>query len=143
MMIKRYFLLSVLLLAPILAVPASVLAVDVIPGRVCNKDKGERDASPRDSTLCTDNRTTTNNPNNNPLFGPEGVLTGIISLLSVIVGIAAVIMIILGGLKFITSGNNAQDVATARERVIYALVALVIAALAQVIVRFVLRDDIF
>jgi hypothetical protein len=47
-------------------------------------------------------------------------------------------MIILGGLKYITSGGDAQKVASAKSALIYAIVGLVIVALAQAIVRFVL-----
>lgn len=74
----------------------------------------------------------------NPLFGPDGILTKIINIISLLVGIAATIMIIIGGLRFITSGSNPQDAAGARETVLYALVGLVVAAMAQIIVRFIL-----
>ena len=76
----------------------------------------------------------------NPLFGPDGVLTSAISIMSIVVGIAAVIVIIVGGLKLVTSGSNPQDVAKARETIIYAIVGLVIALLAQVIVQFFLKE---
>ncbi len=74
----------------------------------------------------------------NPIFGSEGILTKIINLVSILVGIAAVISIIVGAFKLITSGYNAQEVTTARELIIYALVGLILAAVAQLIVRLVL-----
>lgn len=77
-------------------------------------------------------------PGSNPIFGPQGFLTEIINLMSIVVGIVAVFAIIFAGIRFITSSNNPQEVTTAREVILYALVALVIAALAQVIVRFFL-----
>lgn len=61
-----------------------------------------------------------------------------LSTLSLIAGVAAVIMIIVAGLKFITAQGDASSIASARSSVIYALVGLVIVALAQVIVHFVL-----
>jgi hypothetical protein len=74
--------------------------------------------------------------------GPENSLTSliakIIEVLSVIVGIAAVIMIIWGGFKFITSGGDAGRLTSAKQTILYALIGLVIVALAQFIVRFVL-----
>lgn len=75
----------------------------------------------------------------NPIYGPDGILTAVINIVSLIVGIVAVIFIIIGGLKMITSGSNPQDVAKARETVIYAIVGVIIALLAQVIVQFVLK----
>ncbi len=126
-MLKRYFLLTALLLVPAISVPATVSAVDVFNKGVCDRSA--------DASVCKDNRQL---GNQNPVFGPEGILTKIINILSIIVGVVAVIIIILAGLRFVTSGSNPQDVANARERIIYACVALVIAGLAQVIVRFII-----
>ena len=58
--------------------------------------------------------------------------------LSLVAGVAAVIMIIIAGLKMITAQGDAGSVASARNTLIYALVGLVIVALAQFIVHFVL-----
>lgn len=70
----------------------------------------------------------------------EGAINFIVNLLTVIVGIVAVIMIIINGLKFITSNGDSNSISSARHGIIYALVGLIIAALAQVIVRFVLSQ---
>jgi hypothetical protein len=61
-----------------------------------------------------------------------------VNIFSIIVGIIAVIMIIVAGLKFITSGGDSGKISSARQTIIYALIGLIIVALAQVIVRFVL-----
>ena len=63
----------------------------------------------------------------------------VINILSLIVGIAAVIMIIVGGLKYVTSGGESASIASAKNTIIYAVVGLVIAALAQFLVQFVLN----
>lgn len=62
----------------------------------------------------------------------------IINIFSVIVGAVAVIMIIWGGLKYVTSGGDSGNVTSAKNTIIYALVGLVVVALAQFIVQFVL-----
>lgn len=62
----------------------------------------------------------------------------IINLLSALVGIVAVIMIIVGGLRYITSGGNDQSVTSAKNTILYAIIGLIIVALAQVLVRFTL-----
>ncbi len=67
------------------------------------------------------------------------LITQIINVLSVIIGIVAVIMIIWGGFKFITSSGDSGNVSSAKNTVIYAIIGLIIVALAQVIVRFVLN----
>ncbi len=68
----------------------------------------------------------------------NGVISRIVNLLSVIVGIVAVVMIIIGGFKYITSGGDSGSITSAKHTIIYAIVGLIIVALAQVIVRFVL-----
>ena len=87
------------------------------------------------STVCKER---TAAKNNNPVFGPDGILTKVINLLSIVVGIAAVVGIMAAGLRFITSGSNPQQVTVAREMVLYAVVGLLTAALAQILVRFLL-----
>jgi len=65
----------------------------------------------------------------------------IVDLISVIVGIIAVIMIIFGGFRYITSGGDSGKVGNAKNSLIYAIVGLIIVALAQLIVRFVLNQS--
>jgi cytochrome bd-type quinol oxidase subunit 2 len=68
----------------------------------------------------------------------NGTITLIINMFSIIVGIIAVIMIVLGGLKYITSSGDANKITSAKNTILYAIVGLVVVALAQFIVRFVL-----
>jgi hypothetical protein len=63
----------------------------------------------------------------------------IINILTIIVGIIAVIMIIVNGIRFITSGGDSNAVNSARNGILYAIIGLVVVALAQVIVRFVIN----
>lgn len=63
-----------------------------------------------------------------------------INLLSIIGGIVAVIMVIVGGIKYTTSGGDTSKTASAKATVIAALVGLVIVALAQIIVQFVMKN---
>lgn len=67
------------------------------------------------------------------------LIRNIVMLLSMIVGVAAIIMVVVSGLKYTTSGGDASSIASAKNTLIYALVGLAIAAMAQFIVRFVLR----
>lgn len=69
----------------------------------------------------------------------NSLVANIVNILSVIVGIIAVIMIIIGGLKYITSSGDSGNVQSAKNTILYAVVGLIIVALAQVIVRFVLN----
>lgn len=68
----------------------------------------------------------------------NSLITTIINIFSVVVGIVAVVMIIWGGLKYITSGGDSGNVTGAKNTILYAIIGLIIVALAQFIVRFVL-----
>jgi len=66
------------------------------------------------------------------------IIHTIVNLLSAIVGVVAVIMIIVGGFRYITSGGNDTSVTSAKNTILYAIIGLVVVALAQIIVRFTL-----
>jgi hypothetical protein len=65
-------------------------------------------------------------------------ITTAINIISFIVGVAAVIMIIIGGFKFITAQGDSAGIASARNTILYAIIGLVVVAMAQFIVKFVL-----
>jgi len=68
----------------------------------------------------------------------NGIITLVINLFSIVVGVISVIMIIIGGLKYITSGGDSGNVTGAKNTILYAIIGLVVVALAQLIVKFVL-----
>ena len=69
----------------------------------------------------------------------SNIIHTIVNLLSVIVGFAAVLMIIVGGFRYITSGGNDASDTSAKNTILYAIIGLVVVALAQLIVRFTLN----
>jgi cytochrome bd-type quinol oxidase subunit 2 len=69
----------------------------------------------------------------------NSIITTIINVFSLVVGVVSVIMIILGGFRYITSGGDSSNVQSAKNTIIYALIGLVVVALAQFIVQFVLN----
>lgn len=71
----------------------------------------------------------------------DSVIATILRILSYVAGIAAVIMIIISGLKYITSGGDASSIASAKTSLIYAIVGIIIVVLAQAIVQFVLKES--
>lgn len=72
------------------------------------------------------------------LFGTGGIVTTITNLLLFIAGALAVIMIIIGGLRYATSGGNASAVTAAKNTILYAIVGLIVAFLAFAAVNFIL-----
>jgi type III secretory pathway component EscT len=69
----------------------------------------------------------------------NGILKNIVNLLSILVGIVSVIMIIVGGFKYITSGGDSSNVQSAKNTIIYAVAGLVVVAISQGLVKFVLN----
>ena len=74
----------------------------------------------------------------NPGSTLDNDIKAVLNILSIIVGIIAVIMIIVGGFRYVTSGGKEESVKGAKNAILYAIIGLVIVALAQIIVRFVL-----
>ena len=71
----------------------------------------------------------------------NNVITNGINIFSAIVGVVAVVMMIFGGFKYITAGGDSGKINSAQQTIIYAVVGLVVVALAQIIVRFVLSES--
>jgi len=78
------------------------------------------------------NGTKTNN-------GINATIKTALNILSIAVGAVAVVMIIIGGFRYTASGGKQESVSGAKNAILYALIGLVIVALAQIIVHFVLN----
>ena len=127
------FALIITLFLPIFYTGTGVLAAQVnVIGQVCQNaaDQGQNpqicDAQP-------------NGPGgNNPIYGPHGVLTVVVNILSIVIGIISVVVIIISGLRMIVSAGDSNSVATAKRAIFYALIGVVVAAMSQVIISFVI-----
>ena len=69
----------------------------------------------------------------------ETVIETVLNILSIFVGIAAVIMIIIAGFRYITSNGDSGAITSSRNTIIYAIVGIIVVALSQTIVRFVIN----
>ncbi len=69
------------------------------------------------------------------------IASKIVNIFSIIVGAVAVIMIIYSGFRYITSGGDSGRVGSAKNSLIYAILGLVVVAIAQLIVHFVLNQS--
>jgi amino acid transporter len=65
-------------------------------------------------------------------------ITSVITILSIFVAAISIVMIMLGGFRYVTSSGSQEAVAGAKRTITYALIGIVVAALAQVLVHFVL-----
>ncbi len=70
----------------------------------------------------------------------SGVANRIVNIFSVVVGTVSVIMIIIGGFRYIISGGDSTGVTAAKNTILYAIVGLVVVLFSQIIVRFVISN---
>jgi heme/copper-type cytochrome/quinol oxidase subunit 2 len=122
---KRLIVLITTLLC--LAVPASVYAYSPLTD-ACGA--GGSNGGAGSTSACTAK-------NADPISGKDGVLRKVSFMLAIFAGIAAVIVIIFSGFQYVTSDGDAQKAANARSGIIGAVIGLVIIAVAQTIVIFV------
>lgn len=65
-----------------------------------------------------------------------GIINGVIGVL----GLAAVIIIIIGGINYMTSSGEAAKVKKAKDTILYGIIGLIICVLAFAIVNFVIAN---
>ena len=126
MMKVKLLLLVLALFSLLLLAPAKTEAFNFFKSgndQICS---GEASASP----VCKKPA----NPNKNPVVDIIQTATSIVALLA---GVLAVIMIIISGFTLVTSGGNPEAVTNSRKRITNAIIGLVIVALAWAIIRFV------
>lgn len=69
----------------------------------------------------------------------NSIAGSVIKILFRVLGAVSVIVIIIGGFRFVVSGGNPDNAKKARESILYAIYGIVIAVAAEAIVRFVLN----
>lgn len=67
----------------------------------------------------------------------EGGVEIVTNVLLFVIGIVAVIMIIIGGIRYTTSNGDASQAKAAKDTILYSVVGLIIAIMAYAIVRWV------
>ena len=73
------------------------------------------------------------------LFGTAGIFTTITNTLLFILGAISVIMIIIGGLRYVISGGDSGAVTAAKNTILYAIVGVIVAILAYAAINFVIN----
>ncbi len=103
--------------------PPSCVSASVTPGGNFVSEGGKSEIAATDPTC--NGKGSTEALNNcyagNPLVKRFDML---INILSAAVGFAVVIMVIVGGIQYITAGSNPQAVAAARKKILNAVIAL-------------------
>ncbi len=134
LIIKRF--VTAIAAIALLAAPAAVLVPSVahadsnVSRNVCKGVLGTDGATAGDTDCSTED-------SDNSF---SALARKIINVFSIVVGTVSVIMIIIGGFRYIISGGDSGGVTAGKNTILYAIVGLVIVLFAQVIVRFVLSN---
>jgi multisubunit Na+/H+ antiporter MnhB subunit len=78
-------------------------------------------------------------PTNAPsqLFGPNSIFVTVTNIMLFIIGAIAVIMLIIGGIRYVVSAGDQNAVTSAKNTILYAIIGIVVAFLAYAAVNFV------
>jgi hypothetical protein len=99
------------------------------PGSDCGGSSGAGS-----SAVCTDTQAA--NPQSNPVADRLKKITAIIAFAA---GAAAVLIMLVAGIQYITSDGDSNQISSAKQTIIYALIGLIVIVLAVSIIEFVLN----
>lgn len=71
------------------------------------------------------------------LFGEDSIFSKVTNVLLFLIGAISVIMLIIGGIRYVISGGDQAQVTSAKNTILYAIVGIIVAFLAYAAVRFV------
>jgi hypothetical protein len=74
------------------------------------------------------------------LFGQTGTFRTITNVMLYLIGAISVIMLIVGGLRYVVSGGDSTAVQAAKNTILYAVVGIIVAILAYAVVSFVISS---
>jgi hypothetical protein len=137
-MIKRRLSLLIVVVTMLctlfIALPASTSAATYDPfGKVC--DSSVPTSGPDASTVCVEKQSDTN-----PLTGKDGILIRAARFITLLTGIASIIIVLYGGMKYLTAGGDSNSVNSAKSTILYAFVGLVMSLLSQGIIVFIINS---
>jgi Type IV secretion system pilin len=130
-MIKRILASLMLVVLTFSAVPLSVSAFDIFPNNAV-KCSGEANGS----AVC-ESKT---RGDDDPIAGPNGMLADITNILAVVAGMAAVIVLVVSGIRYVTSDGDAGNVKSAKHTAQYALIGLIVIVVARALISFVILE---
>jgi hypothetical protein len=74
------------------------------------------------------------------LFGSGGIFQTITNILLFLIGAISVIMLIIGGIRYVLSNGDSNAVVGAKNTILYAIIGIVVAFLAYAAVNFIITQ---
>ncbi len=134
-MVAKYTLVVMLALGAVGALSVPVSAGPATPAPVDCTTGGIGIKSGKDCAQGTGTRTN--------LFGGTNSLFQVVTnVLLFLIGAISVIMLIIGGFRYVLSGGDSTQVTNAKNTILYAVIGIIVALLAYAIVNFVVSSFI-
>jgi hypothetical protein len=106
----------------------SAFAFNAFQG-ICNDKNGSGENK---SAVCN------GQTSSDPLVGSNGILVDATHIVALAAGVIAILIIMISGLRYITSNGDANSVKGAKDAIIYASIGIVVIIVAQSLIAFVL-----
>lgn len=119
-----------LLLVPILALGLSLVVPAVAPVAV----------NAANSTIANGANSAKGDGQQSNLDGNTGVFKTISDVMLYIIGAISVIMLIIGGIRYVVSGGEQAAVTSAKNTILYSIVGIIVAIVAYAVVNFVITS---
>ena len=100
---------------------------DVYSGVDCSQDKQSQ------SAICS---RTSGDPD--PIAGSGGILAKATNIVAIVAGAAAIIMILVSSIRFVSSGGDSAKVKRAQDTIIYSLIGIAVIILARSLIIYVI-----
>jgi hypothetical protein len=127
MMVRRWLaqlsVISLLLCGGLVLAPTTITAQGIDPGDKTQACTGVSDQA------CTGDDTN----------DFQKIWESVLNIVSYVVGAISVLMILIGGLRYVLSNGDANAISAAKNTILYALVGLIIAFIARGLVFFVIN----
>lgn len=121
-----------LMLVPALALTLSFVTPSATFAATCTSGTGDVTQGPAGGAACAKPASGATD-----LFGPNGIFITITNILLFIIGAIAVVMLIIGGIRYVVSSGDQNAVTSAKNTILYAIIGIVVAFLAYAAVNFV------
>jgi ABC-type Fe3+ transport system permease subunit len=124
-----------LMVVPMLAASLLVFAAPLTYAAKTNGTCDENNISVTEGVDCAKGK-----DQGTKLFGNGGIFQTVTNVLLFLIGAVSVIMLIVGGLRYVLSGGDSTAVTAAKNTILYAVIGIIVALLAYAIVNFVVTS---
>jgi hypothetical protein len=133
--LKKLAYILLLALFPVIMIPATTGAIQSPPTYFAKDVLGTSidctDPANKTSAYCTDNT------GNNGVYGNGGAFQHITNIVAFAAGAAAILLLIISGIRYVTSGGDTNKTSSAKSTIVGALIGIAVIVLARSLINYV------